>query len=102
MIQFQRLLVALDLTKMDEILMKYVAAFAGQLGTEKIYFIHVVKSLELSEDISSKYPELLAPVDESCKHQIKDDLNCWRAEIPTEVMTIGHTRGLAGGHNAQA
>ena len=88
MIQFQRLLVALDLSKMDEVLIKYVAEISTQLTIEKIYFIHVVKSLELSEDISSKYPELMAPVDESCKHDIKNELKKYLPadfSIPYEI-----------------
>jgi nucleotide-binding universal stress UspA family protein len=75
MIQFQRLLVALDLTEMDEVLIQYVAELSRQLNIEKIYFIYVVKSLELSEEMRTKYPELLAPIDESCKKQIQDNLN---------------------------
>lgn len=75
MIQFQRLLVALDLTEMDEILIRYVSELSQQLGIEKIYFMHVVKSLELSEEIRKKYPELLAPVDETCKKQIQTELD---------------------------
>lgn len=75
MIQFQRLLVALDLTEMDEVLIQYVAELSRQLNIEKIYFIYVVKSLELSEEIRKKYPELLAPVDESCKKQIQNNLD---------------------------
>ncbi len=75
MIQFKRLLVALDLTKMDEVLIQYIAKLSGQLHIEKIYFINVVKSLELSEDMRTEYPELMAPVDESCKKQIQDNLD---------------------------
>lgn len=75
MIQFQRLLVALDLTEMDEILIPYVLDLSRQLGIEKIYFMHVVKSLELPEEVRKKYPELLAPVDEACKKQIHSELD---------------------------
>lgn len=74
MIQFQRLLIALDLTKMDEVLINYVAELSSQLSIEKLYFIHVVKNLELPEEVSKKYPELLAPVDEACERDIQQKL----------------------------
>ncbi len=75
MTQFKRLLVALDLTDMDKVLIKYVAGLTEKFDIDRIYFLHVVKNLELSEDLTKKYPELLAPVDETCEKQIRFELD---------------------------
>lgn len=95
MIQFQRLLVALDLTEMDEILIRYVSELSRQLGIEKIYFMHVVKSLELPEEIRKKYPELLAPVDETLKRQIQTELDEYFPENTATSYEIDVVEGNA-------
>ena len=46
-----RLMVGLDLTTMDDTLIRYAAFFCHKLHISKIYFIHVQKSLDLSEEL---------------------------------------------------
>jgi nucleotide-binding universal stress UspA family protein len=71
MYKIERLLVALDLTEMDEILIKYSSHLAKFLNTEKIYFVHIAKNLELPEELRKNYPDLLAPSDESISDSIE-------------------------------
>jgi len=68
MYPLKRLLVALDNTEIDETLITYASSLAKTLEVEKVYFFHVAKSLDLPEGLSDKYPDLLAPVDESLKN----------------------------------
>jgi len=70
MYSIKRLLVALDLSELDETLIKYSAKIADMLGTEKVYFFHVAKSLELPKKVREKYPDLLAPLDESLRSDL--------------------------------
>lgn len=70
MYKIERLLVALDLTEMDELLVKYSSHLAKFLESEKVYFIHVARDLELPEDLKKNYPDLMAPNDESMADSI--------------------------------
>jgi len=67
----KRILVAVDLTEMDETLIRYVTYLSNRIQLDKVYFINVMKSLELPEEILSKYPNLAAPMDESTKKEIQ-------------------------------
>jgi len=72
MYNIKRVLLCLDLSIMDEALMKYTAMLTKYMGIEKIYLLHVTEDLELDEEIVSKYPNLMAPLDESIESVIKD------------------------------
>ncbi len=71
MFPFKRVLVALDLTEMDETLIAYTAYLNTIFDIEKLYFIHVAKSLELPKRLLEKYPNLMAPADESIEGVIR-------------------------------
>ncbi|UII28153.1 universal stress protein [Fulvivirga maritima] len=71
MYSYKRLLVALDLTEMDETLFSYTSKLVEILGTEKVYFFHVAKSLELPQKVKEAYPDLMAPTDEALQEQIQ-------------------------------
>ncbi len=72
MSKFKKAMIGLDLTEMDEILLKKVAFISDTIGFEKLYFVHVAKDLSLPEDIRKNYPDLLAPIDESIKSEIRN------------------------------
>ncbi len=74
MYPLKRLLVALDNTEIDETLIDYASYLASTLKVEKVYFFHVAKSLDLPEGLSDKYPDLLAPVDESLKNDFNNKI----------------------------
>ena len=69
--KIKRVLVALDLTEMDENLIGYIARLNNQIEIEQIYFFNVLKSLEIPEEIMKKYPDLVAPMDETTKKEIQ-------------------------------
>jgi len=70
-----RILVGLDLTSTDEHIIRYAAYFARLLKAEDLYFFHVVRSFELSDEIIEKYPFVKSPVDESLENKIHDLLD---------------------------
>ncbi len=67
-------MIGLDLTEMDDILIKKTIIFLKFLGINKCYFVHVAKDLAIPQDVLDKYPDLLAPGDESLEALIKDKL----------------------------
>lgn len=85
---FTRAMVGLDLSEMDELVIKKVGLLSGTLGIEKVYFIHVSKNLTLPQDILEAYPDLLAPTDEAIRNDIQSKLksNNFPANIETEVI----------------
>jgi nucleotide-binding universal stress UspA family protein len=71
---FSKAMIGLDLTEMDDILIKKTIVFLKFLGIDKCYFVHVAKDLAIPQDVLDKYPDLLAPGDESLEALIKDKL----------------------------
>jgi nucleotide-binding universal stress UspA family protein len=65
--KFKKILVGLDLSPLDEVLIKKTAQLARFFEAEQVYFVHVAKDLALPEEVSRNYPDLLAPVDEVMK-----------------------------------
>jgi nucleotide-binding universal stress UspA family protein len=85
---FSRAMIGLDLTEMDDILIKKTAVFAKFLGIEKCYFVHVAKNLEIPKEITEKYPDLIAPTDESIEAIVQNKLKEFNfpSDIETEVF----------------
>jgi nucleotide-binding universal stress UspA family protein len=88
MYHFKRVLVGLDLTEMDEVLLKYAAQLVKFLQLEKIYFIHVAKTLELPVDIKERFPDLLAPADEVIEHRVREEVKEFFGDHPACEVKI--------------
>lgn len=73
--KFQRMLVAVDLTEMDNYVVKYASMIAKVFEINAVYFLHVTTSLELPEEIQEKYGNVIAPVDETLEKEIEVVLN---------------------------
>lgn len=65
----------LDLTEMDDHIIKYAALISQALPIEKVFFVHVAQSLELPKEVLEKYPDLLAPLDESINSDIQQKID---------------------------
>ncbi len=86
MFPYKRVLVALDLTEMDSVLMKYASYLTKIFEIDTIYFFHVAKSLELPEGMAEKYPDLIAPTDESLEKIIREKIELFfECESNTEI-----------------
>jgi len=83
---YERMMVCLDLSDMDETLLKYASMAVKAFTIQKVYFCHVVTSLELPKEIAHKYPKLLAPVDETIEKEIEYSLSQY-FDAPEEVET---------------
>lgn len=78
--EFNKVLVGLDLTEMDQILIEKTSKMVTALGIDKIYFVHVQKDLSLPEDVIKTYPDLLSPIDEAIKKDILSKVKEWVPE----------------------
>ncbi len=74
MYSLKRILVALDLTEMDDALIKYVFRISNILDIEKIYFIYVEKQLELPDGMTLKSSKPGFPVDETIEQLIEENI----------------------------
>ena len=75
MYSLSRILICLDLSELDDQLIKAASAYGKYLEARSFYFLHVVQSLELPKSITKKYPDLIAPVDENVRSLINEKLD---------------------------
>ncbi|MEM7107188.1 MAG: universal stress protein [Bacteroidota bacterium] len=86
---FKRILVGIDLTQMDETLLKFTSMLVDNFEVDTVYFIHVAKSLEIPEGLSKQYPGLLAPTDETIENQINGLLETHfedKSKVSTQII----------------
>lgn len=70
--KIKRLLVGLDLSPMDEILIKKTIELVQLFDADMVYFVHVAKDLVLPEQVGKDYPGLLIPIHETIEKEISD------------------------------
>ena len=71
---YSRMLVAMDLTKMDESVVSYASVIARAFNFDSVYFLHVTTSLELPQEIHEKYGDMMAPVDETLETEMNQTI----------------------------
>ncbi|MEB2773736.1 universal stress protein [Algoriphagus sp. D3-2-R+10] len=82
---FYKAMIGLDLTEMDDILIKKTVAILEFLGIDKCYFVHVAKDLAIPQEILTNHPELLAPGDESIEALIHDKIKQYNFPSSIEI-----------------
>jgi nucleotide-binding universal stress UspA family protein len=96
MYQLNRLMVALDFTAMDEMLIKYTAFIANLIKVEQVYFIHVQKFLDIPEDLKSElYGDSSQPIDELLQAKMKQEVEKNfknHQDFNTEFITVEGTQ----------
>lgn len=86
--QFKIVMVGLDLSHLDEVLIAQTKSLSQILDIEKIYFVHVSKNLILPEQVSKAYPDLIAPIDETIKTEIRHEIEKVNTplSVPFEIL----------------
>ncbi len=72
--ELKRVMVGLDLTEMDDHLIAYINHLVDLFDLDMVYFLHVARKLKLPDRVREKYPDILAPVDESLEYEIKQKI----------------------------
>ncbi len=72
MAPFNKLLVSLDLTRMDEFLIRYASFICEQLGAEKVYFVHVVQDAGIPDEMASLYPDLQGSLPDLIREELRN------------------------------
>ncbi len=68
----QHLLVALDLSEMDEPLIRYSNFLVDKFHPQSITFMHVVKSYDIPQDILADFPQMDLPLKDIIREGIKE------------------------------
>jgi nucleotide-binding universal stress UspA family protein len=81
--KFSSVLVALDMSGMDEILLRYVRFFTFKVEAKKAYFLHVVPDFTIPENLEVEFQKKFAPevpLDEIVARRIREEVTTAFAE----------------------
>lgn len=67
----KRILVGLDLTDQDQILIKFASFISKSSPTQEIYFINLIKTLNIPDDVKKEFPDLIKNAVRERKRQLK-------------------------------
>jgi nucleotide-binding universal stress UspA family protein len=85
---FKNIIVCLDLSSLDELLIKYTAYLAEHMGVERINFVHVIETDDMPREmIEEMFPDLEEPIENVIKRDLEEkvDQNMDRAKSPAQV-----------------
>ena len=95
---FKQLLIALDLTEMDDYLLRYVLFLAEKFNTEKLYFIHNIKSYDLPDSIDTILLDIGKPLEQLVLEEVNEkvervfgDSDVKRYTIVKQSSSTAHT-----------
>ncbi len=71
MYELKRIVVSVNLTDLDEEVVRYASIVSRIMEADSVYFVHVADTLDLPEDLAEQYRDVLAPVDETIEHEIR-------------------------------
>ena len=82
------MLVCLDLTDIDQALIRYASFLSQALETNKIIFIHAIQAYDLPDKTSKKFPDLRSSLSTTIEEEINSVVsNHFKKQIKTEVVT---------------
>jgi len=88
---FKNILVSLDLTDMDDTLVKYSNFLAKTFRPDSITFIHVMETVEIPDELAEAFPDMDKPIAEIVKEEIQekvDDLFDSSADVKRGVNVV--------------
>jgi len=89
--KYSRMLVGLDLTEMDQHVVRYACMIARTFKINAVYFLHVTSTLELPDEIAEKYGNLMAPVDETLEKEMQETVSgCFTKIEGCEIEVEAH------------
>ncbi|NJM94205.1 MAG: universal stress protein [Cytophagales bacterium] len=77
MYPFKKVLVALDLTDLDEVVIRYASMISKLLKTEQVMFVNIIKNVTIPEAVLKEFPKLLEGSVEERENKIKTKLKSY-------------------------
>jgi nucleotide-binding universal stress UspA family protein len=89
MYQIKKLIVCLDQTSLDETLIKF-AAFIAQINqTKKVYFVNVIRNLQVPKEVLKEFPNLIDSMVTERKSEMKEVVEkIWDKNITSDISYI--------------
>jgi nucleotide-binding universal stress UspA family protein len=91
MYQFDDILVCLDLSEMDDSLIRYSNFLTENFKPKSVTFLHVMKSYEIPPDMVSAFPHLDQPLSEIVKDELEEKIEAHfiqKNEIQIKVIVL--------------
>lgn len=93
MYQLKKIVVSIDLSDLDEEVIRYASIITEMMDADRLYFLHVAKNLNLPDEVADNYPDLQAPVDETIKHEVETTVQQYFNERKNTQSTIDVIEG---------
>lgn len=72
MYPIKRILVALDLSELDPLLIKFASYIAGSAGAEKVYFVNILRNFHIPNEVLKEFPDLVKNAVEERRGKMKE------------------------------
>ncbi len=88
--QLEHLLICLDLSEMDDVLIRYGNFLVKKFKPQSVTFLHVMKSYEIPSEMVEAFPHLDQPLSEIIKEELQEkiDTHFIQNEITNEIVEI--------------
>lgn len=70
MYPIKRILVALDLTELDPLLIQFASFICRSAGAEKVYFVNILRNIYIPADVLKEFPDLIKNAVEERRQKI--------------------------------
>lgn len=80
--ELKKILVSLDLSEIDEVLIRIASYTARMMGSDRVYFMHIAKKLDMPQELRELWGDRLAPVDENIQHGLNQHVQQFFEPVP--------------------
>lgn len=89
MYQIKKLIVCLDQTTLDETLIKFAVFIAKINQTKKVYFVNVIRNLQIPKDVLKEFPNLIENMVAERKSEMKEVVEkIWDKDNKSDISYI--------------
>ena len=89
MYQIKKLIVCLDQSPLDEILVKFASFVAKINNSNKVYFTHIIRNLHIPKEVIKEFPLLIDSMKSERKSQMKETVERnWDFSTPSEISYL--------------
>lgn len=89
MYQLNHILVCLDLTEMDDSLIRYAGFLANKIKPDSITFLHVMRPFDIPKEILEAFPELDEPIPEIIREELQEKINDqFSPDVDLKINTV--------------
>ncbi len=88
MYQLNHILVCLDLTEMDDSLIRYAGFLVNKIKPDSITFMHVMRPFDIPKEILEAFPEMDEPVPEIIREELHDKISeQFKTDVDVKITT---------------